>query len=251
MRAVMHRCYGVPTVLRVERIAKPTPNDDQVLIKVHAASVNPAEWHRITGQPLLRLEHGIGAPEGLGAWDTTIAGIVEAVGANVTRFKPGDEVFGGAGGALAEYVVAREQGAIVPKPPNMSFEEAAAHSDRRHHRAAGPARSRSHRRRAEGARSMAPPAASEPTPCRSRRRLGAEVTGVCSTRNVELVRSLGADHVIDYTKENFTETTERYDLILDNVGNHRFCDLDRHHEARRHHSSSSADPKNDPLLGPI
>jgi D-arabinose 1-dehydrogenase-like Zn-dependent alcohol dehydrogenase len=125
MRAVMNRCYGVPQGLRVENIAKPTPGDGQVLIKVHASSVNPAEWYGVSGQPLMiRLFNGVGAPSHARV-GLDVAGTVEAVGPNVTRFKPGDEVFGGVGGALAEYVVAREHGAIVMKPSNMTFEEAA------------------------------------------------------------------------------------------------------------------------------
>ena len=114
MRAIMNRCYGVPEGVRLETIAKPTPPEGRVLIKVHAASVNPAEWYRISGQPsLFRLMNGIGAPSGDGRAGFDVAGTVEAVGANVTLFKPGDEVFGGVNGAFAEYAVAREQGAIV------------------------------------------------------------------------------------------------------------------------------------------
>jgi NADPH:quinone reductase-like Zn-dependent oxidoreductase len=125
MRAVMNRCYGVPQGLKVENIAKPTPGEGRVLIKVHASSVNPAEWFGVSGQPyMIRLSNGIGAPNGSRV-GYDVAGIVEAVGPNVTRFKPGDEVFGGVGGALAEYVVAREQGAIAMKPSNLNFEEAA------------------------------------------------------------------------------------------------------------------------------
>ena len=126
MRAVVKRCYGVPQSVRLEAIPKPTPGPGQLLIKVRATSVNPAEWYGASGQPLMiRLFNGIGAPE-----DTRlgfdVAGTVEAVGPEVTLFKPGDEVFGGAHGAYSEYVLAREKGAIVAKPGNLSFEEAAA-----------------------------------------------------------------------------------------------------------------------------
>src|SRR5688572_745957 len=126
MRALMQRCYGAPSVLRVENIAKPTPGAGQVLIKVHAAGLNPFEWHMTTGKPyLLRLFKGVGAPDSPHT-GSDFAGTVEAVGAGVSRFKPGDEVFGGKGGALAEYVLASEQDDVVLKPAELTFEEAAA-----------------------------------------------------------------------------------------------------------------------------
>ena len=204
MRAVVQRCYGSPTNLRVERIAKPTPKDEQVLVKVHAASVNPAEWHRVTGKPyILRLDAGIGAPKGFRV-GYDYAGIVESVGAKVTRFKPGDEVFGAAGGALAEYVVVREAGNIVPKPPQMTLEEAAAIPIAAITALQGL---RDHGHIAAGQKVLINGASGGvgTYAVQIAKALGAEVTGVCSTRNVELVRSLGADHVIDYTKEDFTE----------------------------------------------
>jgi NADPH:quinone reductase-like Zn-dependent oxidoreductase len=224
MRAVMNRCYGVPQGLRVENIAKPTPGDGQVLIKVHASSVNPAEWYGVSGQPLMiRLFNGVGAPSHARV-GLDVAGTVEAVGPNVTRFKPGDEVFGGVGGALAEYVVAREHGAIVMKPSNMTFEEAAgipiaaitALQGLRDQGRIGPGQKVLINGASGGVGSYAVQIAKS---------FGAEVTGVCSTRNVNLVRSLGADHVIDYTKVDFTEGRAQYDLILDNVGNHGFSDM--------------------------
>ena len=224
MRAVVKRCYGVPHSVRLESIPKPTPGPGQVLIKVRATSVNPAEWYGATGQPLLiRLFNGIGTPE-----DTRlgfdVAGTVEAVGPEVTLFKPGDEVFGGAHGAFAEYVVVREKGGIVAKPANLSFEEAAAIPI-----AAITA--------LQGLRDQGHIAAGKKVlingasggvgtyAVQIAKALGAEVTAVCSGRNVEMVRTVGADHVIDYTREDFTEGAERYDLILDNVGNHGFFDL--------------------------
>ena len=224
MRAITRRCYGVPDGLRVEQIARPVPGDGQVLLKVHASSVNPAEWYSVSGQPLLiRLFNGVGAPD-----DTRVgfdvSGTVEAVGPNVTLFKPGDEVFGGVHGALAEYVVAREKGGIVAKPENLTFDEAAAIPI-----AAITA--------LQGLRDQGHIAAGQKVlingasggvgtyAVQIAKSFGAEVTAVCGTRNVELVRSIGADHVIDYTKENFTEGKARYDLILDNVGNHGFSDL--------------------------
>jgi NADPH:quinone reductase-like Zn-dependent oxidoreductase len=224
MRAAMQRCYGVPEGVRVETIAKPTPGDGQVLIKVRASSVNPAEWYGAAGQPLvIRLSSGIGAPEESRA-GYDVAGTVESVGPNVTLFEPGDEVFGGVHGALGEYVVAREKGAIVAKPENMTFDEAAAIPI-----AAITA--------LQGLRDQGHIAAGQKVlingasggvgtyAVQIAKSFGAEVTGVCSTRNVEMVRSIGADYVIDYTKQNFTDGQERYDLILDNIGNHGFSDL--------------------------
>ena len=128
MRAIMRRCYGSPgKVLALERIAKPKPGAGEILIKVHAASVNPYEWHMVTGKPyFMRLGSGIGRPEGDFRVGYDMAGTVEAVGANVTRFKPGDEVFGGAHGALAEYALAGDDGDVVIKPPELSFDDTAS-----------------------------------------------------------------------------------------------------------------------------
>jgi NADPH:quinone reductase-like Zn-dependent oxidoreductase len=224
MHAIMQRCYGVPRALRLESIAKPVPGPDQVLIKVHASSVNPAEWYGASGQPLMiRLFNGVGAPKKTRA-GYDMAGTVEAVGANVTSFKPGDEVFGGAGGAFAEYVVAREKGAIIAKPAELTFDEAAAIPIAAITALQGL---RDQGRIAAGMKVLVNGASGGvgTYAVQIAKSFGAEVTGVCSTRNVELVRSLGADHVVDYTQKNFTEGHERYDLILDNIGNHGFADL--------------------------
>jgi len=223
MRAVMNRCYGVANV-RVENVAKPKPGDGQILIKVRASSVNPAEWYGISGQPyLVRLMNGIGAPKDSRA-GYDMAGVVEAVGPNVTLFKPGDEVFGGAWGAYAQYAIGREQGGIILKPADLSFEDAAAIP------IAGITA-------LQGLRDQGHLAAGKKVlingasggvgtyAVQIAKAFGAEVTGVCSTRNVEMVRSLGADHVVDYTKENFTASHARYDIILDNVGSQDFRDM--------------------------
>jgi NADPH:quinone reductase-like Zn-dependent oxidoreductase len=224
MQAVMQRCYGVPRAARLETIARPVPNADQVLIKVHASSVNPVEWYGVSGQPLLlRLFNGVGTPDQTRV-GYDMAGTVEAVGANVTRFKPGDEVFGGAGGAFAEYVVAREKGAIVAKPASMSFDEAAAIPIAAITALQGL---RDQGRIAAGQKVLINGASGGvgTYAVQIAKSFGAEVTGVCSTRNVEMVRSLGADHVVDYKQQDFTDGKERYDLILDNIGNHGFADL--------------------------
>ena len=218
-KAMLHRCYGPPSVLKAESIEKPVPADDQLLVHVHAASVNPLDWHYLRGTPyLVRLDAGFGRPSEprLGV---DFAGTVEAVGKAVTRFKPGDEVFGGKFGAFAEYVVVREERAVALKPANVSFEQAAAVpiaaitalQGLRDKGAVRPGQKVLVNGASGGVGTFAVQLAKV---------LGAEVTGVCSTRNVELVRSLGADHVIDYTREDFTRLAEHYDVILDTVGNH-------------------------------
>jgi NADPH:quinone reductase-like Zn-dependent oxidoreductase len=226
MRAITHRCYGSPAaVLALENIAKPKPGDGELLIKVHAASVNPYEWHMVTGKPyFMRLSTGFGAPHHVRV-GYDMAGTIEAVGPGVTRYKVGDEVFGGGGGALAEYVVVNAQdGDIVPKPAEVSFEEAASILI-----AGGTALQalRDYGHIASGQKVLINGASGGvgTYAVQLAKVFGAEVTAVCSTRNLELVRSLGADHVIDYTKENFTEGKEHYDLIVDNVGNLPLLDL--------------------------
>ena len=217
MKAAVRRCYGPPDVLRLEDVEKPTPADNQVLVRVHAAAVNPLDWHYMRGTPyVMRLETGFGAPKNprLGV---DFSGTVEAVGKDVTRFKPGDEVFGGKFGAFAEYVTVAEDGAIVLKPANLTFEQAAsvgvaAITALQALRDAGkiqPGQKVLINGASGGVGTFAVQIAKS---------FGAEVTGVSSTRNVEMVRSIGADHVIDYTKEDYTQGGEHYDVILDNVG---------------------------------
>ena len=217
MKAIVYCDYGSPDVLKLEEIAKPTPADNQALVRVHAASINPYDWHFLRGIPyVMRLETGLRKPKDrrLGV---DFAGTIEAVGRNVTRFKPGDEVFGGRTGALAEYVCVREQGSVALKPPNVSFEQAATVS------LAGVTALQAVRDKAQlraGQKILINGASGGvgTFAVQIARSLGAEVTGVCSTKNLELVRSLGADHVIDYTKEDFTKGAQRYDVILDLVG---------------------------------
>lgn len=228
MRAITQRCYGSPgQVLALERIEKPKPAAGKILIRIHAASVNPYEWHMVTGKPyIVRLSTGFGAPHNLRV-GYDMAGTVEAVGEGVTGFKVGDEVFGGAHGALAEYALVTADGAdVVIKPAGISFEDAAALLI-----AGGTALQalRDHGHVAAGQKVLINGASGGvgTYAVQLAKAFGAEVTAVCSTRNVELVRSLGADHVIDYTRENFTEGARQYDLIVDNVGNHDFLDLRR------------------------
>ncbi|HEX6396844.1 MAG TPA: NAD(P)-dependent alcohol dehydrogenase [Steroidobacteraceae bacterium] len=228
MRAVTHRCYGAPgQTLAVERIAKPKPAAGKVLVKIRAASVNPYEWHVVSGKPyFMRLGSGVGAPQDIRV-GYDMAGVVEAVGDGVTRFKVGDEVFGGAYGALAEYgVVDEKHGDLVMKPPNVSFEAAAGVLI-----AGGTALEavRDQGRVAAGQNVLINGASGGvgTYAIQLAKAYGARVTAVCSTRNVELVRSLGADHVVDYTREDFTSGSPQYDVIIDNVGNRDFLDLRR------------------------
>jgi NADPH:quinone reductase-like Zn-dependent oxidoreductase len=249
MRTIVHGCYRIPEGLALQRLPKPVPKEGQLLIKVHASSVNPAEWYGASGQPyLIRLMSGIGAPdrERIG-YD--MAGTVEAVGPKVTRFKPGDEVFGGVGGAFSEYAIGREQGAIVMKPANLSFEEAAAIPIAAITALQGL---RDHGHLAAGQKVLVNGASGGvgTYAIQIAKAMGAEVTGVCSTRNVEMVRSLGADHVIDYTQEDFSKADTRYDLILDNVGNHGYFAL-ANITAANGYIVTVGGSKANPWLGPI
>jgi NADPH:quinone reductase-like Zn-dependent oxidoreductase len=218
MKAITYCDYGLAN-LKLEDIEKPAPTDDQILVKVRAASVNPYDWHFIEGTPkIMRLGVGLRKPA-----DTRLgvdfAGTVEAVGKNVTQFKPGDDVFGGRGGAFAEYVCRRAVGAVALKPASITFEQAAsvniagitALQALRDKGKVQPGQKVLINGASGGVGTFAVQIAKS---------FGADVTGVCSGRNVDLVRSLGADHVIDYTKEDFAKGTERYDVILDNVPNH-------------------------------
>jgi NADPH:quinone reductase-like Zn-dependent oxidoreductase len=226
MKAVTYRCYGSPEVLKVEEVEKPTLPDDRVLVKVRAASINPLEWHYMTGTPyIMRLAAGIGAPQDprLGV---DFAGTVEAVGKKVTRFKVGDEVFGGRDGALAQYVAVREAGSIALKPTNLTFEQAASVPIA----AVTALQGLRDKGKVHAGQKVLINGASGGVgtfAVQIAKYLGAEVTGVCSTRNVEMVKSLGADHVIDYTRDDFTQGTEHYDVIFDTVGNHPLSDYRR------------------------
>lgn len=247
MKAVMQRCYGPPEVLTLEEIPKPTPADNEVLVRVRAAAVNPLDWHSVAGAPyIMRLSMGLGTPNEPRV-GVDFAGTVESVGKQVTRFKPGDEVFGGRGGAFAEYVVVRQDRAIALKPSNVTFEQAAAIPI-----AAVTALQalRDHGHVQAGQKVLINGASGGvgTFAVQIAKSFGAEVTGVCSTRNVELVRSLGADHVIDYKNEDFTTANKRYDVIIDNVGNRSPLDLRRVLERNGTVVIVGA-PKNGPWIG--
>src|SRR5207302_4500024 len=226
MKAIVYCDYGLKN-LKLENIEKPTPNDDQILVKVRAASVNPYDWHFIEGTPKIVRLLGVGLRK---PKDTRVgvdfAGTVEAVGKNVTQFKPGDEVFGGRDGAFAEYVCRRAVGAVAPKPAGLTFEQAASIN------IAGITALQGVRDKGKvqsGQKVLINGASGGvgTFAVQIAKSLDAEVTGVCSTRNLEMVRSLGADHVIDYTKEDFAKGDQRYDVILDNVPNHSLSECRR------------------------
>jgi NADPH:quinone reductase-like Zn-dependent oxidoreductase len=218
MKAIVYSIYGPPEVIRCEEMERPTPGDKEVLIRVLAASVNPLDWHSLRGKPyFLRMMTGLGKPKDT-RLGVDVAGLVEAVGRNVTALKPGDEVFGSCRGAFAEYACAAES-ALVLKPDNVTFEQAAAAPVAAITALQGL---RDTGRIQPGQRVLINGAAGGvgTFAVQIARSFGADVTGVCSTRNVEMVRSIGADRVFDYTQEDFTRGAQRYDLILDCVGNH-------------------------------
>lgn len=226
MKAIVYKKYGSPDVLQLTEIEKPTPNDDQILVKIHAVSVNPYDWHLMRGAPFLaRFFNGLLRPKNqiLGA---DIAGKVEAVGKNITQFKVGDEVYGGSGfGGFAEYVCVPER-ALAHKPANISFEEAAAIpivgftalQGLRNHGNIQAGQKVLVNGASGGVGTMAVQLA---------KYFGAEVTGICSGRNADLVCSIGADHVIDYTREDFATIGKQYDLIFDTIGNRSVSDFAR------------------------
>jgi len=227
MKAIVYTKYGSPDVLQLKEVEKPSPKEDEVLVKVHAASANPLDWHLMRGEPFLaRLENGLQKPKitRLGA---DIAGRVEAVGSNVTQFQPGDEVFGekfetGLGG-FAGYVSVPES-ALAPKPTNISFEAAAAVPIA----ALTALQGLRNKGQIQSGQKVLINGASGGVgtfAVQIAKAFGTEVTGVCSTRNVGTVRSIGADHVVDYTKEDFSHNGKQYDLIFDAVGNRSVSDL--------------------------
>jgi NADPH:quinone reductase-like Zn-dependent oxidoreductase len=220
MKAMVHTTYGSPDVLHLAEVEKPTPNDDQVLVKVQAASVNALDWHLLTADIFLVRLMGLGLLKPKNpVRGADIAGTVEAVGKNITRFKPGDEVFGDIGnGGFAEYALGNEK-QLAHKPVNLSFEQAAAVPVAALTALQGL---RDSGKIQAGQKVLINGAAGGvgTFAVQVAKAFEAEVTAVCSTRNLEQARQLGADHVIDYTKENFTESGKRYDLIFAANGYH-------------------------------
>jgi NADPH:quinone reductase-like Zn-dependent oxidoreductase len=226
MKALVHDTYGPPDVLELREVDRPAVTDDDVLVRVRAFSVNPAEWHTLTGTPYVaRLQAGLLRPKRK-VLGVDFAGTVEAVGRNVTQFRPGDEVFGGRSGAFAEFVAVPEERAVVRKPANLSFEQAAAVPIAAITALQG-LRDRGKIRPGSEVLINGASGGVGTFAVQIAKALGAEVAGVCSTRNVELVRSIGADRVIDYTQEDFTRTGQRYDLLLDIAGNRSWTECKR------------------------
>src|ERR1700756_3718576 len=226
MKAIVRCDYGVAN-LKLEDIEKPVPDNDQILVKVRAVSVNPYDWHFVEGTPyfMRAMIGGLRKPKDI-RLGVDFAGTVEAVGKTVTQYKPGDEVFGGSTGAFAQYLCRRATGSVAAKPAGLTFEQAAAIN------IAGITALQGVRDKGKvqpGQKVLINGASGGvgTFAVQIAKSYGAEVTGVCSTRNVELVRSLGADHVIDYTREDFTKGSGHYDLIVDAVGTHSVSDYRR------------------------
>lgn len=226
MRAIGYTRYGPPEVLELQEVERPVPNEDQVLVKVEAVSLNPAEWHARSGMLLARLMNGAPLRPKAAISGADFAGRVEAVGSKVTRFKPGDAVFGRRDpGGFAEYVCVSEN-PIALKPAGLTFEQAAAVPVA----AITALQALRDVGQVQPGQTVLVNGASGGVgtfTVQLAKAFGAEVTGVCSTRNQELVRSLGTDRVIDYTQADFTRTGQQYDLLIDNVGNRSVRDLAR------------------------
>jgi NADPH:quinone reductase-like Zn-dependent oxidoreductase len=225
MKATIYTKYGPPDVLQFKEVEKPAPKDGEVLVKIHAASANPLDWHLMRGAPfLVRLAGGLRKPKDprLGA---DFAGRVEAVGNNVTQFQPGDEVFGACTGSFAEYASVPEN-RLALKPTKSSFEEAAAIPVAAITALQG-LRDKGQIQHGQKVLINGASGGVGTFAVQIAKSYGAQVTGVCSTRNLDMVRSFGADHVIDYTQEDFTKNGQRYDLIYDAVGNRSVSEYKR------------------------
>ena len=218
IRAIVYCEYGSSEVLKLATVEKPVPADSQVLVRVRAASVNPLDWHYMRGTPyLMRLDGGLKKPKVI-RMGVDFAGVVEAVGSKVKHFKPGDEVFGARTGAFGEYITIWEE-RIGRKPANVTFEQMAA-TPVSALTALQALRDQGELKPGDKVLINGASGGVGTFAVQLAKSMGAQVTGVCSTRNVELVKSLGADHVIDYKKDDISKRPERYDVIIDNVGNH-------------------------------
>jgi len=219
MKAVIYRCYGSPEILEYVDVTKPTPTHDEVLVKVHAAGVNPLDWHYMRGTPyLMRLMSGIGVPNNQ-TMGVDFSGVIESVGKNVSKFKVGDSVFGGRSGAFGEYVIIPESRALALKPDNMSHEQAASVPIA----AITALQALRDKGKIQAGQKVLINGASGGVgtyAVQIAKYYGADVTGVNSTRNVDMVLSIGADRVIDYKKNDYTTQDIKYDLIVDMIGNH-------------------------------
>jgi len=225
MKAATRTTYGPPDVLELSEVERPVPADGEVLVRVRAVSVNPADWYILNGPLMVRISSGLRAPK-TNFLGTDYAGTVEAAGVGVKPFRVGDEVFGGRTGAFAEYVCVPHDRGIALKPANMSFEEAAALPIAAITALQG-LRDKARLRSGQKVLVNGASGGVGTYAVQIAKALGADVTGVCSTRNVEIARSLGADRVIDYTREDFTSSGERYDIIFDVAGNRSWSDCKR------------------------
>jgi NADPH:quinone reductase-like Zn-dependent oxidoreductase len=225
MKAITYHRYGSPDVLECEEIERPTAGDDEVLIRVRAASVNPADWHFMRGMPyIVRMMTGLRKPK-ITRLGVDVAGQVEAVGRNVTQFKAGDAVFGTCRGAFAEYACTSES-ALVTKPDNVTFEQAASVPVAAY-TALQALRDKGQIQKGQKVLINGAAGGVGTFAVQIAKSFDADVTGVCGTRNVDMVRSIGADQVIDYTQEDFTKSGTRYDLMLDMVGNRSLSECRR------------------------
>src|SRR5438128_1181546 len=221
MKAIVNCEYGVQN-LQLRDLEKPSPNDNEVLVRVRAASINPVDGHLLRGALLMRPITGLRKPKNT-RFGGDFAGVVEAVGKNVTNFKPGDEVFGAKNGAVADYICVKADRALVMKPANITFEQAGSVAIAGLTALQG-LRDKGHIQVGQKVLINGASGGVGTFAVQIAKAFGAEVTGVCSTHNVDLVKSIGADHVIDYSKEDFTRTDQRYDMIYDLVGNHSFSE---------------------------
>jgi NADPH:quinone reductase-like Zn-dependent oxidoreductase len=226
VKAIVQDSYGPPEVLELREIETPVVGDDEVLVRVHAAGLDQGVWHLMTGLPYLVriIGYGLRTPKSR-VRGTDVAGDVEAVGANVTRFRPGDEVFGTCDGSFAEYACAREE-KIAPKPANLTLEQAAAVPASACTALQG-LRDKGEVRAGQRVLVIGAGGGVGTFAVQLAKAFGAEVTGVCSTTKLDLVRSIGADHLIDYTRDDFTHAGQRYDVILDTAGNRSLSRLRR------------------------
>src|SRR6184192_954097 len=221
MKAIVNCEYGVGN-LQLRDLEKPSPNDNEVLVRVRAASINPVDGHLIRGAWPMRSMTGMRKPKNT-RFGTDFSGIVEAIGKDVTNFKPGDEVFGAKNGAVADYICAKADRAIVMKPSNITFEQAGSVAVAALTALQG-LRDKGHIQSGQKVLINGASGGVGTFAVQIAKAFGADVTAVCCTRNIDLVKSIGADHVIDYTKDDFTKTDRRYDMLYDLVGNHSFSE---------------------------
>jgi NADPH:quinone reductase-like Zn-dependent oxidoreductase len=251
MKAIVQTVYGAPDVLELRDIDRPAVTDDGVLVRVRAAAVNPLDWHLMRGSPYVaRLSFGLFKPkskdQGMGV---DFAGTVESVGKAVTGFRPGDDVFGGRSAAFAEYLCVPEDRAVVHKPANLTFEEAAAVPVAAVTALQG-LRDRGHIQAGQKVLINGASGGVGTFAVQIAKSFGAEVTAVCSTKNVDTARAIGADRVIDYTQEDFTRSDQRFELMLDIAGSRSWSECKRVLHANSTYVIAGG-PNGNPWIGPL